>query len=1333
MPIGPDFRYSQDFVTTGFRELAPLAPELPAPTALETLTAAARTAPIAGALYQRVTTPDPDMPDAPEGWDPLDNLPEDMRDDNRVIMSLMNKQTPSDFYGEINRIREERANRQVLERAGWGGVGAEALFTLTDPTFLAAAAVPESLLARGILATRVRSAAAHGFLGAASYEGSMQALQEDRSIATSAVNLAGGALVSGVLGRYLNRIPGEELEPIRKAIEDEIRGISTAGAAAVRGGDIADETIARGAAGLSKTLSKTPLIATDLDVIMNAESVEARQALQSIADVPQALTRNEQGLANVTSMGASDVAGSAENAVSRHEARVANFIDNASLEWKKYTERVARDAPERMNKEEFYAVIARSARNGDSVGINEVDAAAQSLRREVFEPLWNDAKLLGLYDDPVKAAQERATKRAVDKYVRAESRQQYANYRATRNVAAGRSQFMRQLEQELENPTTPAQLAIRDIDTQIADVADRARQGLSTVEQVRAVGMAKAAKMREAATQRFEQTMAKLETPKAQGTAATFGWSQVRLQLQNAREELTRALEVIRTARARAVEGADAAGRVKANADARAMATKLRTEFKTQTEKLRTQLRESVAAAKLAAKSGETKSLRAAARKQVTAARKFERELSTAREAGRAEQRLAQKTARKVRAEAATERAALRKTKANLKEREYEKFAGPERPLTRRRFMKEAASRSGAESKDPAIQAVSKLLREQRAGTLAGRVTVPRVDPRYVQKLLADKSYFTRMYDRELIRGSRAQWERILTDWFMRSGDADAAEIAAAVHDVTEKILGNDIGLANFASRISTPAAGPLKDRTLDIPSNMIEQFLVNDPIKAARAYVRELAPQVELARRGMDDEGFTQLLRSIDDGFAIRAERAKGSIKDPTKLNKELDKLSNESLATQEALLRVRNRVLGRAGLTDPNAGKGVKRAVQAARGWRNIVASTRLGGTAMTGGMMDLAKVTAQYGFAPTMSKLTKLATSKEFRDYARKQGRRAGAVIEVALSKRVQAAYEGALTEGWTDKLAHGVYKWTGLNHIMDFNRTLQAALLEDEVLKQAAKIAKGMPVSQYKRTRLASLGLGDAELREIAAEVEEFGGKLDGVRISGSALWKNKLLADKYDAAILKDSHITIQQPGAADRVWWMDKETGRLIGQLKSFALSAPTRLLAGGLQMAGQGAHMEAARFFGYMLIGGFLTHVLRSNFAGRKPKTTPGAAFNEALTESGMLGVLPDIVSPPLRLFGKDLGLQASARYSDSNVFSAYGGPALGQVQDVWSTLPRIADGRFSQADVHALRRTFVPGQNVWMFRRAINALEGELGEAMDLEGAVPGTFAGRMLETAE
>lgn len=1329
MPLAPDPRYLQTGVFLEPRQglAAPVAPEPDAPGVLDVLSAAARQSNIGGAAYARFANRDPDLPDAPEGWDPMDHL-DGFEDD---AFGLMDAQSPSDLQGRKNRILESRKDREVLQRAGWAGTGAELTAGLFDPSWFVAAALPEKLLAKGIQLGRVSRAVVEGATGAAAYETALQGLQEDRSLGSSLLNVGAGALLSGVLGGLLNRTPGDELAPIREALDAEFRQMSTVGAAAARPATtLADETIAAGGEGLSRALGKTPLLGTDLDVIMRSESVAARQVLQDMADVTPMLAKNEQGIRTPDS---------AENAVTRHEAGVADFIDLSKEQWTGYRKRVT-GAEGRLSQKEFYSLIARAARNGDNVGIPEVDKAASTLRAKVFEPLWDDAKRLGLYEDPAKAAQQRMQSRAEGKYVRAESRQQYANYAASRNAALKPKDFGKFVDEEIRLPGSSTSEIVRQAGDELAGikvrldkVTERAEVGLSTARQAETIGLGKASKMADDALKTFEQQMKQLEVPNTPGTRGTFGIAQLRKSLAQIKATTKEAIQTSREQRlsVTASEKSTSVQRRAAREANRAEVQKLKADFRQSAVQMKADLRQALTEAKLAARTAENADLRKSARAQVKTVRKLERTLQQIRTAERAERATAAVEAKRIRTEAATERKALREQAAQIRKNAFAQFAGPNRPMTRKQFLRAAKSREGVASEVEEVRNVAKLLQDRASGRLNDRVRAPQLDPRYLQKLLTDKSYFTRMYDRNLIRSNLSDWQQTLKNWFMRSGDASEAEVTAAIDDVTKKILGQDIGIANFATRISAPAAGPLKDRTLDIPSNLIEQFLVNDPIKIARAYTRELAPQVELARRGLDNEGLKQNLQNVADEYGRLKQVARDTIKDKAKLNKRLKVLSDEEQKTSERLLAVRDRVLGRAGLMDPNASSGERLAVQAARGWRNWVASTRLGATAITGGVMDLAKVTAQYGFAPTMKKLTQLVASPAFRDFHRKQGRRAGVVIEVALSKRVQAAYEGAVTEGWTDKMAHGVYKWTGLNHIMDFNRTLTAALFEDEVLKAAQKVASGGALTKFKRTQLASLGLGDAELKQVAEQVAKHGGKMDGVRISGSALWDNKPLADMYDAAILKDSHISVQQPGAADRVWWMDSETGKFIGQLKSFALSAPSRLLTPGLQMAGQGAHLQAARFFGYMLIGGYLTHALRQTLAGRKPITEPGKAFNEALTESGMAGVLPDIIEPPLRLFGESLGLKAAARYSDRNIFAAYGGPALGQVQDVFGMLPRVADGEFTQADLHALRRTFIPGQNMWQFRRAINALEGETGEALELEGATQDTFINRVLET--
>lgn len=987
MPLVPDSRYTQDAVAGQVNSglfLREQAPEASPPT-LDVMAAAARQSTLAGAAYERVVSHDPDMPDAPPDWDPLDYIQgfEDYAPD------LADAQTPSDLEGKKSRIRGMQSDRDILHKAGFGGVGAELGLSLLDPSFYVAAGVPEISAGRYVMLGKTITAAARGAAGAAGYEAGLQQLQEARSVTDSLVNIGGGALLSGVLGNLLHRVPVSASKQLRKAIDQELVRSESGAAAVARPTTLGQESIARGAKGLSGTMAKTPLVGTDLDKVMASESITARTALQDLADVPQMLEKNKQGIATPNSV---------EAAVGRHDARVADFMDLTRDQWKLYRERVP--AGERMSKGDFYTSIASAARRGDSIGVKEVDEAAKFLRARVFDPLKEEAEKLGLF----------------------------------------------------------------------------------------------------------------------------------------------------------------------------------------------------------------------------------------------------------------------------------------------------AAQKEGGEV-----------------------------------KVTGAESYFRRMYDRDVIRANLAEWHNVLSSHFSNTTKAETAEITAAVEDVTRKILHADVGQANFATQVTVPAAGPLKERTLDIPDALIEKFLINDPTRVARAYVRELAPQVEMAKR-FGDVDMKQKIQSITDDYNIQREKVRAQEDLTTaEQSKELKRLTDQEKDTLEAMIRIRDRVLGRAGRLSPDASEGARRAIMAARGWRNLVASARLGGTALTGGLMDATKIAAQYGFLPTLTKLTQLVGSKAFRELSVAQARRVGSAVEAALSRRVQVAYDGAITEGWTQKLADGVYKYTGLNHITDFTRTLSATLMEHRVLKAVERISEGKALAAFERSRLASLGLGDDELAGIAKQIEQHGGEVSGIRVSGSADWTDKRLADIYDAAILKESKIAVQQPGAADRVWWMDKETGKLIGQLKTFALSGPARLMAGGLQMAGHGEYARAARFFGFMMIGGYLTHSLRQLVAGKKPTTDPETAAFEALTESGITGVFPDVVSP----IGRRLGLFGeSVRYSDRNPLSAYGGPALGAANDAYDLAFNRTAGGISTSDLHMIRR-MLPWNQVWWLRREINALEGELAEGLELKDYDTASFGERFART--
>lgn len=654
----------------------------------------------------------------------------------------------------------------------------------------------------------------------------------------------------------------------------------------------------------------------------------------------------------------------------------------------------------------------------------------------------------------------------------------------------------------------------------------------------------------------------------------------------------------------------------------------------------------------------------------------------------------------------------------------YRSRVAPAKPLTRAEFERlvATAARSSDTSPITEVAAAARALRERVFDPLKVEAQRLGLLPKEPQVVGAE-SYFRRMYDRRAIRANRRIWDRILTKHFFRQSGS-LPEARAAAEDVTRTILGGDVGQANFNVRAFVPEAGPLRDRVLTIDDALIEPFLVNDPVKVARAYVRDLAPQIELTERFGDREG-RDLLQRVRDDYDVLRERIR--VQDLTQTASEgLSKLEAEERETLSAIVRIRDRILGRAGRLSGETTPGARRVIEAARGWRNIVASARMGGVALTGGVADLFKIISTYGYLPTFQRLTQLLAKPEFRALSKAQARRLSAATEVALSRRVHTAADGAVTEGWTQALAEGVYRYSGLNHLTDFYRTLSASLFEDAVLQAAETVASGRALPKFHAARLASLGLDSDALRAIHREVAEHGAEVDGIRMSGSATWADVTLADRYDAAILKESRIQVMEPGAADRVWWMDSETGRVIGQIKSFAFAAPLKLGFAALQAAGTGNALQAARMIGVLMIGGYLGHAFRQLAAGKLPTTDPVAAAGEAFTESGLGGVAPDLLAP----IGRRLGFMESARFSDSNVMGTLLGPSVGYAQDAAQWLFVNSRNGVSAGDLQMGRR-LLPYQNLWWLRRAINAVQGEIAEALELKGHDVATFGERLTRT--
>lgn len=1168
MPIGIDPRFAGAAPGLLAQDLQLQRPPAEAePSFFDTIAAASRQSTLPGAFYARVSNQDPDI-DTPADYDPFDDIAgfEDRAD------LFIGADSKSDVEGIKSRIRAQDADRDVLRRAGALGTASEIGLAIFDPSLLVAFAVPEITTAKGVQVAGAVRGALEGAAVAGTYETGLQALQEDRTALQTLATLGGATVLGGALGGILRRVPAAERDAASRGIDDAASNParSEVGAASSAAPTTLElEAPAPGVRQLLKAASAIPGTKTDMQVIFESPSLRAQQTLEELAEVPVLKTKNTEAKGFIPSN-----VDSVESRAIRTDATLANFRDAIKKGYAEY-----RAAGGKLKLREFETEIAKASRREDVSSIPQVGPLAKQLRAQIFDPAADEARALGILDDPVKADQQRLTNQAVEKYFKAESRQLFADYSA-RTIKAARERI--------------------GAERKLAIEAERAAS---------------------------QKTITQLRTT-LDGAEAAYKQARERISKELAEQPTRVRRQAVRAAR-------------------------------TELEKARK--------AERRARLGERKRLNET-RSKITS--KAERDLRAAKP-------------------------------------------------SRKRFEKLA--RKGDQS-DPALTRLADLTRKRDSGRLADVVTVPK--SRLTGKeVVGAKSYFRRMYDRDAIRAKRALWNDTLVAHFMRQG-VEELEARAAVEDITRKIIGADVGQANFNIKVSVPEAGPLQGRTLDIQDELIEQFLVNDPVKVAKAYLRDMVPQIEMVRR-FGDRDMKARLDEIGDDFNILRERVRQGAGDADAKSQALSKLDDQEKAAKQALLRVRDRILGRA-TKAPETERG-RRIVDVVRAWRSIVASARLGTTALVSVPQDLARIASQYGFFPTMGNLVKLATSAEFRAMAKSTARRAGSAVEVALARRVQDAFDGAITEGWANTMAQSVYKVTGLNHWMDFARTLNATLLEDRVLKVARQLADGETPKAFDRTRLAQLGLGTKELKAIAAQVEKHGAEVDGVRTSGSAMWDDGRIAQLYDSAILKESRQNVLQPGAANRVWWMDSELGKTVGQLKTFSLASANAYSGAIAGAIGQRQYGYAARFIGFMMIGGYLAHGLRALASGTEIPITPGAAAVAAINQSGLLGVLPDIISPVGRMLtrvGENTGVLeedsafaaafgGSSRFSDRNPISALGGPSLGAGVDLWDIAFNRLDNGLSADDVHAIRR-LLPFQNVWYLRRAINALEGELAEGI-------------------
>lgn len=583
------------------------------------------------------------------------------------------------------------------------------------------------------------------------------------------------------------------------------------------------------------------------------------------------------------------------------------------------------------------------------------------------------------------------------------------------------------------------------------------------------------------------------------------------------------------------------------------------------------------------------------------------------------------------------------------------------------------------------------------------------------------ESYLMRQYDRAKIRADRAGWHTLLRDGFIAQG-VDSAEADGVAHQVTRNLLGSEMGLLDLNDvvfRDMVPSSGRLQARTILLPDTLLEHYLSSDIDHLSHAYLKSLAPQVEVTKR-FGDKDLQGLFQKVTDEYSIMTQRALAEGNDAG-----ANALSDRLRADLRDLSAMRDRLYGIFGVSADPTGWWQR----AGRVIRSVNAFRMLG-SATWSHIPDAANVIMRHGLPGTMAAAAKLSTSLEALKLNRTELQRLGTALDMVHNSTAAQLGEFGVDSNYAFQkfLNRGTRAFTIATLETPWIASIKAwagAVAHDQILETAERASSGGKLSANERIRMNQAGLGQGALERIADQFRQFGRQVNGLRFGMSDKWTDEGAQLLLEAAVNKHAEGSTLSPSKGDTPLWTSTEIGKSIFQFKTFGAVAIRKVvipLAQGLAHA----DLRSAQGLATLVAAGAATYTMKQLLAGQPIEKDPKRYALEVLDKSNLLGWAGEYFYPMLW----QAGMSNFSRWGDRQTWETLGGPVAGTAVDAWDLrIPAKLRGQmsgdptqthFSRADIHRIRR-MLPGNQVWYLRRAVNTLEGKVGDGMGLPPATP------------
>lgn len=598
-------------------------------------------------------------------------------------------------------------------------------------------------------------------------------------------------------------------------------------------------------------------------------------------------------------------------------------------------------------------------------------------------------------------------------------------------------------------------------------------------------------------------------------------------------------------------------------------------------------------------------------------------------------------------------------------------------------------------------------------------------------KVTTAASYVTRLWNRQKLIGEEDRFREIARRYFKEQiarlpegkgpDFVSTEDMNGYIEDVVTSVFNNltGRGKGDIPDWLVPVKRGPLKERTFNIPDEMVEDFLENDMELILRRYSRTMASEVELTekfgRADMKDQ-----FEEIANEYAELRKNAKTP--------KEREKLAADEARDTKNLAAFRDMIRGTYRAAEE--GSEWSKITRAALTWNYV----RLLGGVTLASLSDAMRLVGVHGVRATMTEaLPGLVKGIKAAQVNRADAKALGAVTERVLQSRLASLADlqdpyryGSKFERYLSNASNLFTKATGLGWWNDTMKTMASVMTQNRMMRNALDYAGA---DGREKAYMAFLGIDEDMADRIAKQFRKHGIEEDGIYGANVSDWDDDLAARAWAAALNKDVDRTIITKGVADTPLWMKTNWGKLIMQFKSFGLASHQRVLIAGLQ---ERPHRLAEQLVMGTAIGmmiSYLKYIERGDFdEAQRLVDNPGLWIANGLDRTGILS-LPFEISNTAEKLGAPIGIMtaaqaiagdqdkggASSRYASRNKLGAVLGPSAGLFEDLAAIAQQLSEGDLKKSGANAIIRQ-LPGATLPGIRSAIHVgIKPALHEAVD------------------